>query len=240
MNGQETESTLAMGMNRVCHELRRPITLIHSFSELLCEGLHGPLNADQHECAERILDSSRKLDSIVRGLYDLAEIEGGAPQLSRENCDVGRIYDDVEQEFGRLFAEAGIGIEFVRRGELTDLHVDAGRLRRTVAYLLDNVLRFVPRGGRARVSLEHTAHTLHIEVSDDGPGVPDQDLERVFAPFQRAENRDTDVGIGVGLAVCRTYAEAHCGRAFAERSAQGGLRVLCELNTAAPSSTPAS
>jgi signal transduction histidine kinase len=101
-------------------------------------------------------------------------------------------------------------------------------ISRAVANLVDNALKY---GGCARVNLDQLRNRVVVTIDDDGPGIPDDEREKVFAPFYRIEssrNRDTG-GVGLGLAVARTAAREHGGDVRLERTAGGGLRAQLEI-----------
>jgi signal transduction histidine kinase len=125
-------------------------------------------------------------------------------------------------------AETGVDVDFEARAEKVVIEGDPMALRRLFANLLENAVKF---GGRARARVYRDAANATVEITDDGPGIPPADLERVFEPFYRREpsrNRRTG-GIGLGLAVVRTIARSHGGDVALVNRAGGGLTARVEL-----------
>ena len=105
-------------------------------------------------------------------------------------------------------------------------HVDAARLRQAIDDLLDNAVRYTPRGGRIQVSGERDDGALRLVVQDTGPGLTPESLYRAFEPFARDGGvADNDDGSGLGLAIVRVIAEAHGGSAHVENVPGGGAKV---------------
>jgi signal transduction histidine kinase len=118
--------------------------------------------------------------------------------------------------------------------ESTRILADPERLQRVLRNLLDNALRHTPSGGLVRVEVEAHRASVQVSVSDSGPGVPDDELERIFDRFYRGERSrrredSSGGGAGLGLAIARGLVQAHNGRIWAERSPLGGVAVLIWL-----------
>jgi two-component system sensor histidine kinase KdpD len=108
---------------------------------------------------------------------------------------------------------------------------DAGLLERALANLIGNALRFSPPGLPPRVAGDGSTECIRISVIDHGPGVPAQDQERIFEPFQRLGDQTPGSGVGLGLAVARGFVEMMGGRLIAVATPGGGLTMIVELRT---------
>ncbi len=193
------------------HDLRTPLTLLR----LRTEGL------PESEDRTRMLASIDTLDAMVAATLAYAR-DTTAPEPWRRTditALVGSIVDDM--------ADAGMDATMVSSVPIV-LECQPHNLRRAVANLVENGVKY---GTRARVVVEPMQAGVGIVIDDDGPGIPDADLARVFDPFFRLEgsrNRDTG-GTGLGLAIARTIAEAHDGRIVLANRPEGGLRATLEL-----------
>jgi signal transduction histidine kinase len=119
--------------------------------------------------------------------------------------------------------------------------VDAGALRQIVLNLLDNAIKFGPRGQTVRLIVERADMRARVIVEDEGPGIPLSDRERIWTPYVRLrrEHSAASVGSGIGLAVVRELAELHGGTALVEESSTGGARFVIEMPVAgAPDEPP--
>jgi two-component system sensor histidine kinase KdpD len=206
-------------LRAVSHDLRSPLTGIRTaIGALRSESLQ--LSAeDRAELLETIdLDSSR-LSRLVGDLLDLSRLEAGgaapAPELWRLDDLVGEAVDAVGAT-GR--------VEIA--GEAPLVNVDAVQIQRVLANLIENAVKFSPAGAAVHVRITATRKEAIVRVVDQGPGLLEEELERVFAPFYRSA-ADGRSGAGLGLAIARGFAEANGGRVWAEsRPGQGASFAL--------------
>ena len=194
----------------MAHDLRTPLTRIRFRVEEAPKSVREKIIADIDEMEAMIaatLSFVRDASSLVaREPIDLAQLAAGMVD------DMRAIGTDV----------------FLESSQSAHISGDPIALRRVVANLIANAAKF---GSRARVRVATTANQAVLEVDDDGPGLCEADLERVFEPFVRIEtsrSRETG-GAGLGLAVCRTLARAHGGDATLMNLPQGGLRARLVL-----------
>lgn len=209
----------------VVHEMKSPVAAVTA----IAEALEAPVDDERRKrLATALGASAKKLDALVTQFLALARAEAGMPREEREEVDLGALARDAVER-ARLdprHAET----TFVTRAEGdTTVRGVASRLDALVRELVENAATFAGEGGTVTVELEPTARAIVLRVSDDGPGIAADDLERVFDRFYttRGEKR----GTGLGLALVRAVAEAHRGRAHAESPAEGGrgARFLVEL-----------
>jgi two-component system sensor histidine kinase ResE len=115
---------------------------------------------------------------------------------------------------------------------LSPIEVDPGRVTQVLTNIVDNALRHTPEGGQITLSARETDHQLELGVQDSGPGLKDEDLDRIFQRFYRtdaARQREGDGGSGLGLAIARSIVQAHGGQVSAESKTGEGLRVSIRL-----------
>lgn len=186
-------------------------------------------------------DISTASQHLSRVLADLWRQNDAEPAPRRETFDVGEAVEEAVRLVRPLRAAKGIDIE-LDLGSKTPLDGKGGGARPRAAgdrrfvqqillNLLSNALKFGPVGSRVRVSVEH-GDSVAIRVADAGPGIPPEDRQRIFEPFERLESREQ--GMGLGLAISSRYALAMQGRLYAGESELGGAALILEL----PSSFP--
>ncbi|HKQ98182.1 MAG TPA: ATP-binding protein, partial [Candidatus Polarisedimenticolia bacterium] len=218
----------------VSHELRTPLTAIKGYAETL---LHGGLD-DPQSAAEfvRVIDRhAERLRLLIEELLDLAAVEQGRSTL---HLDAISAADVAAAAVGvvRPAAEAkrqNLTIDVPE--ELPDCLADRDRLVQVLINLLDNAVKFTPDGGRIRIEARPAGDRLQIAVSDTGPGIPADDLGRVFERFYRVErSRDRrEGGTGLGLAIAKHLVQAMEGSIEARSTLGSGSTFRVTLRLAA-------
>jgi two-component system sensor histidine kinase KdpD len=214
-------------LRAVSHDLRSPLTAIRAASE----GLESPAleltPEDRAELLETIRVEAKRLDRLVGNLLDLSRLEAGA---ARPRPRVSTV-DDL---LARALEAAGAGADRVSvalAAESPLVYVDADQIERVLVNLLENALKFSPPGEPVEVSVERTDGEIVVRVSDRGPGVAPDELERVFDAFARARD-DSARGTGLGLAIARGFAEANGGRLWIASTADTGATFALALPVA--------
>lgn len=225
------------------HELRTPLTVIRGYAETLGEELEDRPRAAGHAAA--ISRRAQQLETLVSDFFDLATVENGRVALTRRHLDMADVVADVAAEHAGAAERAGISVLLTTSPAPVD--ADPVRLRQVVDNLLDNAVKYGRTGGRVQVRCGREAGAagdrVLLEVSDDGIGVPPEELPQLFERFYRASTgraRTVD-GTGLGLAVVRAVTEAHGGTVEASAAPGGaGLRIAVRLPlaTLAPLADP--
>jgi len=220
----------------ISHELATPLTSVRGYAETLLDP-HVPVSKDEQDRYVRgILDEARRLDRLTRDLFDLARLEGGAAPLHRERLDWAELCRNTAERFEPRFRDAGIALRWRTPPSRELVNADGHRLVQVLENLLGNALRYVPSGGAVDLSLEPASPSmLRLEVSDNGPGVPSDELPHIFERFYRGDiaNRTGKAhamdGSGLGLAIVREIVERHGGTVRADAREPSGLRITVEL-----------
>ena len=169
-------------------------------------------------------------------MLDFAGIQSGSKPYASEPVSLARVVDDVLADLGLVLEQSGLAVSKDVPAELPELIGDAAALRRVVANLLTNAVKFAAAGGRVAISGRRSQDGAKVvlRVEDAGPGIPPAERTRVFEPFYRgaAAQRNDLPGAGLGLALVRRIVTAHGGRATIASAAGGGAAVIVELPTA--------
>ncbi|MGH7730425.1 MAG: HD domain-containing phosphohydrolase, partial [Candidatus Eiseniibacteriota bacterium] len=218
---EEASSNL---MSVVAHEIRTPLTAIKAYTETLLDSLGNP-----HTPRERFLgiinDECDRLTRLVTDILDLSRLEAGQRPLRLSRFDLHRIVREVADSVDSLSGPRQIAIAIEVDPELV-VEADADLLRRLYLNLLGNAVKFSPVGGVVRACVTPRGEDWVGTVEDQGPGIPAEDLPRVFERFFRGRqptDRPVD-GTGLGLAIARGIVELHGGRIWAESQPAGGSR----------------
>ena len=219
-------------LRAVSHDLRSPLTGITTAIGALRNETLVFSDDDRRELLDTIAEDAARLGRLVGDLLDLSRLEAGGAEPEAEIWAL----DELVLGGRRRPRRARSG----RRRRLAPLvHVDAVQIERVLANLLENALTFSPAPAPVHVRLTATRQEAIVRIVDQGPGVPEDELERVFEPFYR-HGGDRRAGAGLGLAIARGFATANGGRVWAEsRPGQGATFALALPVAEVPAELPA-
>lgn len=203
----------------VSHELRTPLSMLQGYSEALLDDIAGTPE-ERKELVQVIYDESLRMSRLVRDLLDLAKMEAGHLQMYYRNVDLNALLKRINRKFMVLAKDRGIMLECKTEHEDLYLeHADEDRLEQVLTNLFDNALRHTHSGSSIylkakRTSMDDTDGVLII-ISDEGDGVPAEDLPYIFERFYKADKARTrnssSGGTGLGLAIVKNIIDAHNG-----------------------------
>jgi signal transduction histidine kinase len=220
------------------HELRTPLTMLQGTMELLDEDLRDGLDID--DAQEQVANARRelrRLSALASELLDLSRLDA-AVQLRSEPVELGELARAVAAEFGLRAAEREVPIEVVPPPAPCWAKADPAACARVVRILIDNALRYAPKGEPIVVITEQLGDRSIVEVADRGPGVPEDERERIFERFHRGRAAGAESGFGLGLAIGRELAERMNGTLLLEDSDVGACFQLALPATTGSSPSP--
>jgi len=203
--------------------VRTPLQIIRGQVDV---ALHQPRDGEAYRAALEVVGSeAERLARVVDGLLTLARAEAGTDGVVREPIEVSDLIFDTLPSAQRLAGPEGITVDVDVDGE-PGVEGDPVLLRQALLILLDNAVRYGPRGSRVLIRGREEGEEVHLEVEDEGPGIPGASRERVLQRFQgdRSEGRT-----GLGLAIVRWIAEAHAGGVKILDGNSGGALVRITL-----------
>jgi two-component system sensor histidine kinase KdpD len=222
-------------LSAVSHDLRTPLASAKAAVSSLRSSDVTFSDADRAELLATAEESLDRLIRLVENLLDMSRLQAGAlgvhPQLMSVVEAVPRAIDEL--------GPAGRAITVHVPDDLAEVRADPGLLERILVNLLTNAVRFSPPEHPPSVTISEHAGVVEIRIIDRGPGIPPDDRERVFMPFQRFGDRDNNTGVGLGLALSRGLAEAMGGTLQPEDTPGGGLTMTLALPAAVQSADPA-
>ena len=229
----ETERLRAALLTSVSHDLRTPLaSIIGSLTSLRSYG-----RSYDEKTREALLSTiqaeAERLNRFIGNLLDMTRLESGAIELKPERVDLAEIVGTALERAGKLLAEHKVEIDI--EAELPPLTADYLLLEQALFNLLDNAAKYAPAGSLVRFSARREDGMAAIAVSDEGPGIPPGDLERIFDKFYRVHQQDRQrAGTGLGLAICRGFVAAMGGSiAAGNRGDRGGAVFTIRLPAAA-------
>lgn len=231
----------------IAHELRTPLTSIKGYLKLVLGQKTGELNSLQNEYLDIVLQNSQKLNRIVDKMIDIAYLENNGFSFRKIPINISGILGEVETAVRNICEQNRLQLEIQQPSSLRPIISDPYRLNQIIHILLDNAISFTPPGRRIRLSVDQwkgagvfqedgpprsyvnlsdleNLDYLEISVADEGPGISEEILGRVFEEFYQAEDIYTRHvgGVGLGLSLCKKIVEVMGGRIWVEsRLGQG-------------------
>ncbi len=227
---REVERLKEEFVSTVSHELRTPLTSISVALDLLASGVL----QTQPEEAQRMLNiAANNTDRLVRLINDILDIErvrSGKVAMNKQTCSVADLFAQSVQTVQDMADKAEITLAVSSLD--THLWIDPDRIVQVLVNLLSNAIKFSPLGGTVRLNAEITAPSfLTVSVQDQGRGIPAENLDSIFDPFQQVDASDSRQkgGTGLGLAICRSIVQQHGGKLGVESRVAEGSRFWVQL-----------
>jgi two-component system sensor histidine kinase GlrK len=238
----------------VSHDLKAPLASIQEATEVLLEGIPGPLEDRQRRLLELNLESGQRLTRMIGDLLDLSRLETGTVSYDLQRHDLAELAHGAVETLAALIADKRLELEEDFPAAPVEVECDGTAIVKVAQNLLSNAVKFTPAGGRIRLRirriedagelpaasmLEDDASAVLLEVGDSGPGVPDDHKQRIFERFHRIESGGGGPqGTGLGLAITREIVGGHGGAVWVEDGAGGGSVFKVLLGRRTPPSAP--
>jgi len=197
------------------HELRTPLNSIIGFAELMHDGKLGPTSDEHREYLGDMLTSSKHLLRLINDVLDLSKIESGKMEFFPEPVNVATVVRELRDQMRPQAASKRIRVDTEVDAQLTEIRVDASKLKQVLYNYLSNALKYTAEEGRVTVRVRaENDHEFCLEVEDTGVGIRQDDLSRLFVEFQQLDTGSAKAyqGTGLGLALTRRLVEAQGGR----------------------------
>jgi two-component system, NarL family, sensor histidine kinase BarA len=243
----------------VSHELRTPLTSVIGYSEMLLEGLAGPMIGEQREYVATIMEKGESLLALITSILDLSKIESGTFKLQRQVIDVAVVAKSALTDVVPQAKKKNLTLKASYPEAVQTFLLDEEKLHRSITNLLGNAVKFTPEGGIVELQVRHHDGALPdganrpfdpfqteqnkwlwISVRDTGVGIPEDKIEKVFEPFYQVDSSSTREfgGTGLGLAIVRNFVEAHGGAVWCESHLGAGssFHIAIPWSAAATSS----
>jgi len=214
----------------IAHELRTPLSLILGHAEALSDGVLPP----SRETFDIIYDEAQRLSRVVDDLRTLSLSDAGELSLCLMPTPPRQLLEVAITAHRALAESRGVQLSLNADEGLPEVDVDPDRIAQVFHNLLSNALRYTPQGGIVSLLAWAKGDMVTFSVSDSGPGIPQDELSRVFERFYRGDpaRHRADGGTGLGLAIARSIVEMHGGRIWAESTPDSGATFMFELPTA--------
>lgn len=232
---QEMENARRALVAAVSHDLRTPLTSMRAMMEAINDGVvteesqvRGYLASTQSEI--------RNLSRLVDDLFDLTQLDAGAPTLPKEPGSLRDLISDTLGTMGAQAAEKTVSLSGEVDPKVDPVSMNSSKIQRVLSNLLQNAIRHTPAGGQVRVSAQlwKNGQLVRVEIDDTGSGIAETDLGRIFEPFYRGDPsrsraRDEWSGSGLGLAIAKGIVESHDGDIGVESRVGAGSKFWFTL-----------
>jgi signal transduction histidine kinase len=213
----------------VSHELRTPLTAVRGYLEALGEP---DVTADERQRFLEILTTNtRRMERLVRDLLRLARLDAGQESVELVACDPQELLQSVAADLNPSLQARRQTVDIAVGAAAEKVTADIGKLHDVLRNLVANASTYAPEGSTIRIAVDRTDGWVRIAVADEGPGIPEEDLTRIFERFYRVDKSRTrdPGGTGLGLAIVKHLVELHGGRVRVENAVSGGARFTIEL-----------
>lgn len=222
-NANEVKDTF---LSTVSHELRTPLTSIIGYVSMLLEGVLGPMSDEQRESLEVVLRRGKNLQTLIADLLSLSRIDAGKIELHQSYFDPERELKNLEEVFRERLEASDVSLVMELPEKMDPVYADRDRINQVLFNLVGNAIKFSPEGGVITISFnaDREQGFVRFLVSDNGIGIPEDALEKVFERFYQVEMHDGREygGTGLGLAIAKELVELHGGQIHASRGKDKG------------------
>ncbi len=220
----------------LAHEFKTPMSVVNGYSRLLLSGQFGALSADQERAVREANQAGQHLGRLIQHLLESAQdgvIEGGLDVAPR---NLITIFEGVRDLLAPLMNEKSLKLEFQITPDAILARVDKTRIQQVMSNLLVNAIKFSDPGSSIRIGTRlrqrDSMPFVEVSVSDEGPGIDEENLDRIFEPYFRGGGGSHTAGLGLGLSICRRIVESHGGEIRAMPASGGGARFVFTLPAA--------
>lgn len=219
-------------LGMAAHDLRNPLASIRGLAEFLADPMLGSLNEDQLDLVKTIHSTSQQMLDLVNELLDVATIEAGELTINLEMAHWPSIVEKSVMLTNMEASKKQTKVVFLPPATVPRLPLDPAKMKQVVDNLLSNAVKYSPPGSTITVEMIIQPKEVHLAVRDQGPGIPENERDKLFKDFGRLSVKPTagEKSTGLGLAICRKIVEAHQGQITAQNLPDKG----CEFRVALP------
>lgn len=203
-------------VENVSHEFRTPLTVIKEYVSLIQEGLLGPVTSEQSRYMEVVVDRTDDLSRMVEDMLDVSKLDSGMLTVRRTECTVQEVLRPILPALNRKAAIKGVSLQVTIDESLPSVFCDVDKFEHTIRNLAVNAIKFCKDQGHVQIRAwrHDNGDEVVIDVTDDGPGIHDKDLSRIFHRFTQVDAgaSNQERGFGLGLSIARELVDLNLGQ----------------------------
>ena len=222
-NAESANNAKSRYLTGISHELRTPLNTMLGYAQLL--EMDKSISKNVHDQISTIRRSGEHLADLIEGLLDISKIEAGRLDIQRNVINIKTLMKQIVKMFQLQALDKGLNFRYEEITKLPDQVIgDEKRVRQILINLLSNAIKFT-REGQVTLSIRYRNQVAEFQVSDTGIGIPEDELERIFRPFERVRRPDTPsvMGTGLGLTITRLLADIMGGEIEVMNNPEGGV-----------------
>jgi signal transduction histidine kinase len=222
-------------VSTVSHELRTPLTSIRGALGLLSSGVLGTVDSKAQNLLRIALTNTERLIRLINDVLDLERMDSGRSVLQVRRCSLPELIHQATETMSAMADAATIRLKISANATVVLPSVffdgDSDRILQVLTNLLSNAIKFSPAGSTVMIEVETPPDALIFRISDEGRGIPEDQLEAIFERFKQVEYSDSRHrgGTGLGLAICRSIVQQHGGTIWAQRNPVKGVSMCVRL-----------
>ncbi len=218
-------------VSTLTHDLRTPLLAAIQTLSFFADGTLGELNDRQKQMIEMLIQSNREMLGLVNVLLEVYKYESGRQTLIFDQVNLVELVGNIAQELAALAHNREQTLQTDFEADLPAVRGDKQELRRVFVNLIGNAINYTPKGGHIKVALGMENHRVRACVSDNGRGIPANDIPQLFQRFSQGTSKQRSSGSGLGLYLSRQIVEAHRGQIWVDSVEGEGSRFYVELPT---------
>lgn len=222
-----TEKLQTALLNSISHDLRTPLASITGVLDSLRLEEAFLDRENRQELVETAYGEAERLNRLVGNLLDMTRLEAGTLRISQEPCDIQDVVGTALNSVAARLENHPVNVSIPP--DLPLVPLDYVLVAQVLVNLLDNAIKYSPDHAPIDICARLAKQYVEIEVADRGPGIPEEDLERIFEKFYRVKRFENVVGTGLGLSICKGIVEVHGGKIWAENRPEGGGSFIFTL-----------
>lgn len=219
-------------LSALSHDLRTPLTSLVGLADSLAVS-QSSLSPRDRETAAAVRDEAVRLSTLVHNLLDMARFQAGEVKLRLEWQHVEEVVGSALRVTKPVLGMRQVGVSVPH--DLPLVQFDAVLIERVLCNLLENAAKHISQSATVCIAARAADQEMEISVTDNGPGIPPGREKEIFDKFTRGTTESATPGVGLGLSICRSIVEAHCGKIWVEAAPGGGARFVFTLPIGTPS-----